>query len=57
MEHVFIINPVAGKGAATHGLRQQIEAVMTDLGQPYEIYVTQSPGRCRAIYCPSLQAA
>ncbi len=44
MEHVFIINPVAGKGAATHGLRQQIEAVMTDLGQPYEIYVTQSPG-------------
>lgn len=44
MEHVFIINPVAGKGTGAHGLQQQIEGVMTDLGQPYEIYVTQFPG-------------
>lgn len=60
MEHIFIINPIAGKGKAAHSLQQKIKGIMEPLGSPYQIYVTKAPGdatdyvvqRCRLLETP-----
>lgn len=47
MEHIFIINPIAGKGKAARSLQRKIEGSMEPLGWPYQIYVTQAAGDAR----------
>jgi YegS/Rv2252/BmrU family lipid kinase len=57
MEHIFIINPIAGKGKAAHSLQQKIKGIMDPLGLSYQIYVTKAAGdatdyvagRCRML--------
>ncbi len=44
MRHIFIINPVAGKGKHVTGLTEQINTVCKEKGVDYEVYVTQSVG-------------
>ena len=43
MRHLFVINPVAGKGNRTAEIRQKIESAMAPRGEEYEIYVTRAP--------------
>lgn len=44
MEHVFIINPAAGKGRQQRLLQSQIAEVFSCLQKPYEIYITKGVG-------------
>jgi len=44
MKHLFILNPVAGGKKNRHSeIAAEIETLMAELGEPYEIYVTQGP--------------
>ena len=42
MKHLFIVNPIAGKGNDPEALSQRIHQVMADR-QDYEIYLTKAP--------------
>ncbi len=44
MKHIFIINPVAGKGRHVGVLTAEIEAVCKEKGADYEIYQTRCAG-------------
>lgn len=44
MKHVFIVNPVAGKGRHVPSLTARIHEVCREKGADYEIYVTKCPG-------------
>ena len=48
MHHLFIVNPVAGKGRAL-GIIPDIEARFKDSEQTYEIVVTKAPGHAEEI--------
>ena len=43
MKHIFVINPVAGKGKALELIQPKIEACCAQEGLDYEIYVTTGP--------------
>lgn len=43
-KHVFILNPVAGKGAMQNGLSLQIARICEQRGVDYEIHQTESQG-------------
>ncbi len=44
MKHIFIINPVAGKGKAVATIEGKINDVCRKLGVDYEIYITEAAG-------------
>lgn len=44
IKHVFLLNPVAGKGVKQQGLRERIEQVCTDRGVDFEIHQTSARG-------------
>lgn len=44
MRHIFIINPVAGKGSHVAGLTEAIHTVCKEKGADYEVYVTKGVG-------------
>lgn len=44
MKHIFIINPVAGKGKKQQGIIQNIHQVFKSGNKDYEIYVTKYKG-------------
>lgn len=44
IKHIFILNPVAGKGASQHGLRERIEQACVNHGADYEIFQTGARG-------------
>ncbi len=48
IKHVFILNPVAGKGTKQAGLREQIEQVCSDRGVDFEIHQTNARGEATA---------
>lgn len=49
MEHIFIINPAAGKFDHSQQFRTKIESVCRERGLHYEICVSEKAGDCRAI--------
>lgn len=44
MKHLFIINPIAGKGKTLDFTTETIQMVMAEKHLPYEIQITQHPG-------------
>ncbi|MGI6084100.1 MAG: diacylglycerol kinase family protein, partial [Acetivibrionales bacterium] len=48
MHHVFIINPVAGKGRAVHMI-EPIESRFKDFIQSFDISVAEAPGHAMKI--------
>lgn len=48
MHHVFIVNPIAGKGRALHMVKA-IEARFKDFPQTYEINITEAPGHAKEL--------
>ena len=49
MEHIFIINPAAGKFDHSQQFRTKIESACRERGLRYEICVSEKAGDCRAI--------
>lgn len=43
MEHLFIVNPIAGGRNATPEIRKKVEAAFASRSDTYEIYVTKAP--------------
>jgi diacylglycerol kinase (ATP) len=48
MKHLFIINPVAGRGRALK-LLPSIKEIMDDIGEEYHIEITENPGHATDI--------
>lgn len=48
LHHVFIVNPIAGKGRALQ-IKPEIESRFNTLDQSYEILVTKTPGHAKEI--------
>ncbi len=48
IKHVFILNPVAGKGTGQVGLRERIDQCCAERGVDYEIYQTDARGNATA---------
>ncbi len=44
MKHIFIINPVAGKGKYQHNIEKNINSYLSDKDNDYEIYLTKYKG-------------
>lgn len=49
MQHLFLINPAAGKTDCTKSVTQAAQALCQRLGQPCEIQVSTHPGQLRAL--------
>lgn len=49
MRHLFILNPTAGKNFHVAGITSEIEAVMAEVHEPWEIAVTKAPGDAESL--------
>ena len=46
MEHLFLINPAAGKPGSTDALCRQIRDTFSGLGLDHEVFLAAAPGDC-----------
>lgn len=43
MKHIFVVNPIAGKGKAQHGFCESVKTYFAETGGDFDIYITRAP--------------